>query len=152
MVESRLEALMTSSADALISSAACGIDLIGLKIAEALKLSATIILPSEPDQFKSTSVIDRPGQWEQLYDSVIARAQENGTLRVLDLKGLRHIHKEVNRRIIEEGLNQSGSKSGVLAVAGWEGQSKGDKDNTADFIKKAVDLGLLIKEVSTLER
>ena len=53
--------LARESALALVSSAACGADLIGLEEAERLGLRRRIILPFTPTEFRNRSVSDCPG-------------------------------------------------------------------------------------------
>ena len=48
--------------EALVSSAACGADLIALDEAGALGIRRRVILPFDRRRFRETSVIDRPGR------------------------------------------------------------------------------------------
>src|SRR5688572_14676271 len=55
----------------LIASAACGADLIALDAALESGLRCRVVLPFEPDKFRETSVVDRPGEWGPIYDKAI---------------------------------------------------------------------------------
>src|SRR5882672_10452911 len=59
--------LKEKGATALVSSAACGADLIALSEAGQLGLRRRVILPFERRRFRETSVTDRPGEWGRLY-------------------------------------------------------------------------------------
>ena len=61
---------------ALVASAACGADLIGLQNARALGLRTRIVLPFEAQSFRESSVVDRPGDWGDRFDAVIADARK----------------------------------------------------------------------------
>ena len=64
--------LLNLQASVLVSSAACGADLLALAEAGELGLRRRIILPFDHNEFRSTSVTDRPGNWGPLYDAVLA--------------------------------------------------------------------------------
>ncbi|HEX8697555.1 MAG TPA: hypothetical protein VF815_01835 [Myxococcaceae bacterium] len=71
-------------ASALVCSASCGADLIALRVASALKLRRRIVLPFAPEQFRETSVTDRPDeQWGGMFDQAISEAKAEGELVVL---------------------------------------------------------------------
>ena len=59
---------------ALVTSAACGTDLLALDIAEQTKAERFVLLPSSPAVFRSSSVTDRPGNWGELYDRILKKA------------------------------------------------------------------------------
>src|ERR1019366_7008755 len=72
-------ALKEIGATALVSSAACGADLIALSEAGKLGLRRRVVLPFERSRFRDTSVTDRPGDWGPLYDQVLdaVRSEEH---------------------------------------------------------------------------
>src|SRR5450432_2011251 len=55
--------LQTEGATVLVSSAACGADLLALSEAGALGLRRRVVLPYDRKEFRATSVTDRPGEW-----------------------------------------------------------------------------------------
>ncbi len=69
---------------ALVCSAACGADLVALEQAKQLGLRRRIVLPFGPEQFRETSVVDRPGGWGPVYDQQVAATAAAGDLLVLD--------------------------------------------------------------------
>jgi hypothetical protein len=71
----------------LVTSAACGANLVALKVAGAMNIPARIILPFSAARFKETSVLDRPrpGYWGELFGNAIAAARASGG--VVELSG-----------------------------------------------------------------
>src|SRR5262245_15369924 len=73
LVSRRVDELFEhEAATALVSSAACGADLLALKVAGARRMRRRIVLPFDRARFRATSVIDRPGDWGRLYDRILA--------------------------------------------------------------------------------
>src|ERR671936_863361 len=72
MVAEALQRLFrTEGATAVVSSAACGADLIALREAGALKLRRRVVLPFAAASFRGSSVTDRPGEWGPLFDAIV---------------------------------------------------------------------------------
>jgi hypothetical protein len=65
-----LELLQQQGATAVVSSATCGADLIGSPVAGKLGLRRQVVLPFSRAKFREKSVLDRPGEWRQLYDTI----------------------------------------------------------------------------------
>jgi len=85
LVRQRMRSLLhASAATTMVSSAACGADLIALSEARELTLRRRIILPFARDRFRITSVADRPGNWGPLYDEILDEAEASGDLIVLE--------------------------------------------------------------------
>jgi len=80
------ELLQAKRASALVSSAACGADLLALSVGGALGVRRIIVLPFKREKFRETSVTDRPGEWGSLYDRILDEVQKAGDLQILDLK------------------------------------------------------------------
>src|SRR5258708_23324677 len=70
--EQLVHLLQEQGATALVCSAACGADLLGLEAAGTLGLRRRVVLSFAPERFRATSVTDRPGEWGPLYDRIIA--------------------------------------------------------------------------------
>ena len=69
---------------ALVSSAACGSDLIGLEEAERIHIRRRIVLPFSREKFRATSVVDRPGEWGASFDHLVDLAEEDGDIIMLE--------------------------------------------------------------------
>ena len=148
--ESVRELLVQHGATAVVCSAACGADLIGLSEAGKLGLRRRIVLPSSREKFRESSVIDRPGNWGTLYDTILDAVQLKGDLVVIDA-GTEDPYSATNRSILEEAiaLGQSGGES-TGAVLVWDRVSRGANDYTDQFGIEARKRGLEVFEVSTI--
>ena len=80
------ELLETQGATALVSSAACGADLLALVEAGALGIRRRIVLPFDRKWFREISVVDRPGEWGRMYDDVLDEVSSNGDVVTLNGK------------------------------------------------------------------
>jgi hypothetical protein len=153
LVHDRIRDLLKEqNATAMVSSAACGADLIALKTAGELNLRRLVILPFAPERFRETSVVDRPGDWGSLFDQVIAEVKAKNDL--VDL-GLASEEDEsyivANRAIIEESLALAESTGEpIAAVLVWNGVSRGPGDVTNAFGDAARARGWKVLEISTL--
>jgi hypothetical protein len=155
LVRERLAQLLVAEhAVAVVSSAACGADLIALEEAERLGLRRRIVLPFPPDRFRDTSVIDRPGHWSPVFDRLIAAARDAGDLVVLDASA--HAgdaaYAAANEAIIQEAqaLAYDGEARRLLAVVIWEGAKRSGSDSTEGFRKLAAKAGIVQRSVVTL--
>lgn len=150
--ESIRRLLEDEGATALVSSAACGADLLALEAAGWLGIRRRVVLPFEPGRFRETSVMDRPGDWGPLFDKVIAEVSAKGDLVNLKLDSKDdESYVQANRAILHEALNLAGSSHDrVSAVLVWNGVSRGESDITSAFGEAARSLGWKVLEVSTL--
>ena len=135
-VRRRLHAMFTSHCSiALVSSAACGADLIALEEAGRLGLRRKVVLPFSRAKFRSTSVVDRPGNWW-----AVVRQRGWGSSRTwrfdftLRTKPEGGIYVRTNHTIIEEAIALGNDlKCPVVAVRIWEGKTRGAGDLTEEF-------------------
>ena len=142
--------LQDRQATTLVSSAACGADLIALSEAGSLGLRRRVILPFEPARFRETSVVDRPGDWGALYDQVIAEVQARGDLVVLSKAEQDNPYAATNTVILEQAValaKPTQEAVGILLV--WDGASRGKEDFTESFGTEARKLGLPVFEILT---
>jgi hypothetical protein len=152
-VRRRLRAMLISKGSiALISSAACGADLLALEEAGLLGIRRKIVLPFSRAKFRSTSVVDRPGNWGPLYDKAVEEVEVQGDLIVLE-PGLEDgAYVKTNHTIIEKAIALGHDlKYAVAAVRVWEGKSRGTGDLTEEFGLYAKKRGItLIEDVLTV--
>jgi hypothetical protein len=164
LVRERLRSFLEDrQAAALVCSAACGADLVALEVAKTLGLRRRIVLPFGPERFRETSVVDRPGNWESLYDRTIDAVMQAGDLVVLDGAGEGGAaYAAANERILDEMLQLAGVAAALghkstgyippetaLAVIVWDGQSRGEDDATERFADSARRRGLAVEAVMT---
>ena len=140
--------LQDKQATALISSAACGADLIALSVAGSLGLRRKVVLPFEQERFRETSVVDRPGDWGTLYDQIIDEVEAKGDLLILGKTEDDDPYGATNKVILKEAValaGQTQEAAGALLI--WEGASRGKEDFTESFGAEARKLGLDVFEI-----
>ena len=145
----------------VVSSGACGTDLLALEVAGELGLRRHIVLPFGRALFRETSVTDLPGNWGPLYDRICDEVAAVGELVDLSYppEGER-TYAETNVRIIEQALAlgraeaaaQSASQPNAMALLVWDGASRGPDDLTAHFGRLARANKMPVVEVPTLPR
>jgi hypothetical protein len=140
VVRQRIEVeLRRLRARILVSSAACGADLLALDVGGELGIVRRVILPFAAGRFRATSVTDRPGDWGPLFDRVVAQLRVVGALTVLDADpDSGRMYAAVNRRILDEAQSTSATTAEeAVAVLVWEGESRGEGDLTEAFGRDA---------------
>jgi hypothetical protein len=161
-VKGRLTRLLRAlQPDALVCSAACGADLLALEAAAALKIPVTIVLPFVPEQFRETSVVDRPGNWGLRFDAVMNRATNGATadrIHVIEppAGGDDDAYQEATDAILDDAqklaAKAAGEKNELVAVVVWEGASRGEGDLTEYFRQGALKRGFTEKVILTRRR
>ncbi|MGA9671378.1 MAG: hypothetical protein WBQ94_19355 [Terracidiphilus sp.] len=142
--------LLNLQASVLVSSAACGADLLALAEAGGLGLRRRVILPFDRDRFRSTSVTDRPGNWGPLYDAVLDEVQAVGDLVIAPVAPADKAYLETNHIIIEEALSLASMlRQKGVAIRVWEGKTRGEGDLTEEFGEYAQMKGLEVFDVMT---
>jgi hypothetical protein len=151
------ELLVREKALALVASAACGSDLIGLEEAERINIRRRIVLPFSPRKFRATSVVDRPGAWGSSFDRLVALAEEQGDLIVPENGESDEdiAYAAVNKRILGEAKALArtipAGPHRLVAVVIWEGQSRSGNDLTDDFKTAAIAAGFTSHVILTTE-
>jgi hypothetical protein len=157
-VRERLRHLFVETrATMIVSSAACGADLLALEIAETLQLRRRIVLPFEARLFREVSVADRAESWGPDFDRLVQSARTSGDLIVLDLPARSQArdydaaYLAATDAILDEALRQADADAVRAAAAVvWNGQTRGPDDLTMRFRRRAVALGLPVFEIPTL--
>lgn len=149
--------------DWLVSSGACGADLIALDVAGELEINRKMILPFDAETFRLTSVVDRPGDWGTLYDRIYGELKNESN--VIDLgydKDEEDIYEKANFDILNEAdkiynelKNDNSETEGVgnekkIAIIIWEGKPKNAGDTTDHFRQEAMKRGYKIREINSL--
>lgn len=154
LVRERISKLFErEAATILISSAACGADLLAQDAARSLKMRRYVILPFERGRFLEKSVRSRPGDWEELFDLVCDEAEREGNLIVLegfeDEEDEAKAYSAATAEILKKAKSLQSSGEEVSAVVIWEGKAKDAGDETAAFAEKARALNFGVKEILT---
>ncbi len=151
----------------LITSAACGADLIALQVAQNLKMRYRILLPFAAEKFRVTSVVDRPAtkewNWGAMFDHVVGTAHEKGDLVILKTGDNRYAgYQAVNQAILGAAQEQCAKQSrkgtthlsqdfqDMQAVIAWDGHLRGERDLTWHFANEARTRGFVVTEILTL--
>jgi hypothetical protein len=143
-VAARIEAAFRKAgARIVVCSAACGADLIGLEAAARLRMERHVVLPFAAEEFRRTSVVDRPGDWGFRFDRVMNAAD----VTVLGLEPEdREAYRKTNIAIVEHAAALGGTTAFVV----WDGKSRGASDMTEHFRNEAVARRMRIIEIQTL--
>jgi hypothetical protein len=170
VVRDQIERLFSQEqVTSLLCSGACGADLIALRVAQDLGIDYRIVLPFAPEEFRVTSVLDRPNtkecNWGALFDQVIDTAKGKGDLVVIATGDDRQAgYQAVNYAILDEAqqfarnrMIQSAKESSqelhkIQAVIAWDGHPRGPRDLTRHFAEEARSRGLVVKEIFTLQK
>ncbi|MFL5807914.1 MAG: hypothetical protein ACJ749_00255 [Flavisolibacter sp.] len=146
------EFLISKRPVSIVSSAACGADLIALEAAGELGIERYVMLPYAPEIFKTASVTDRPGKWEMIFDTIIEESKKSSRLILLDFSiNDKNAFEKTNTEILNKAAELSDSgKNNVQALIVWDGKAK-DNDITLHFKKEAEEKGYTINEINTVK-
>lgn len=132
---------------ALVSSGACGVDLLAIQVAAEQHMERYVLLGAEPAEFRKTSVVDRPGDWGELFD----QAMKTAKVEVLKLPEGQEGYLETNLKLLDRAqavAKQSGTT--VVALVIWNEQSRGPDDVTNHFMQQAKLRKIPVTQISTL--
>src|SRR4030095_15865839 len=115
--------------EVLVSSGACGADLLALEVAGSMGIMRSMVLPFDPAIFKTTSVTDRPGEWGSLFDRICREVGPEEKIQVQryskdDDAKYRKINIDILQRAEVLAEKYEVSKK-LMAVEVWEGKPKG---------------------------
>ena len=144
------ELLAGGGTTTLVCSAACGADLVGLDVARKLGLRRRVVLPFSVQAFRESSVVDRPGDWGQLFDDLIGEARKaNDLLLMAGVPGEDSAYLHANEAILDEALRLAGDPGRAAVCLVWDGRPKGTGDATHAFGESARKRGLRVIDVLT---
>lgn len=155
----------------LVSSGACGADLLGLEVAIKLKITCHLILPFEKDIFADKSVSDciENEMWEAMFNKsyTFLEEQQNVTILSISLED-KDKYQKTNKAILNkvESLSDSlkkteeylssNSEPKKIALILWEGKPKAKSkenenvDYTENLIESAKAIGFETEVINTL--
>lgn len=147
VVRERLRgAFVKEQARVVVSSAACGVDLIGQDVAWELGLRRLIVLPFAGARFRETSVTDRPGYWGPVFDRLVSNLPSED-VRVGQDTGDEDAYLRANEAILDAAQEVAANER-VVALVAWDGRRRAS-DVTGAFIDAARRRGLPLVTVST---
>jgi hypothetical protein len=142
--------LIGTGATWLVSSAACGADLIALSEGGKLGIRRRVVLPFSRDKFRESSVVDRPGDWGELYDEVIAELGTTGDVLIVNAKDGDDPFRATCQEILyEAGTIGKERRQDVGAVMVWDGNVRETPDYTSEFGDEARARGMAVFEIKT---
>lgn len=145
------DTLVRHGAIALVTSAACGADLLALSSAADLRLRRRVVLPFAPELFRQTSVTDRPGEWGPVFDEALLQLQAAGDVLILDGSADDDGYAAAGEAILGEAERLAGeSGDRPVAMVIWDGRPRPGVDLTAQFRESARRRGFEIVDVLTL--
>ena len=132
---------------AIVSSAACGADLLLLDVADEMHVPRHVLLPSTPEEFRVSSVTDRPGNWGELY----SKALRTSSVEVLKMPQGQEGYLETNLKLLDRAQVLAKRKqTTVEALVVWNKEPRGADDVTAHFLEQARLRKMPILQISTL--
>jgi transposase len=139
------------AANVLVYSTACGANLITLVEAYTLGSTCRIVLPSDREEFRQRSVVDRPRNWGSTYCQVNDRAYAAGSLILINQVKPEPDYFLGTQAILDEAAAVAG-KLGIPAGATliWSRSSRRGNDVTGEFGDEARKSGMCIVEAKTL--
>jgi hypothetical protein len=137
---------------ALVSSAACGADLIALEEAGARGVRRRIVLPFDRHRFRRTSVADRPGDWAKAYDRILDEVESSGDLVTLssDSQGTDAYAAATGAIFTEAHALSRNAEQDVWAILVWDGVPRDKDDLTKLFGDQAKLRGIPVIEIKTV--
>jgi hypothetical protein len=150
LVRAELQRLFArEGVELLVCSAACGADLTALDVACGAGIRCKVVLPFEARRFRETSVVDRPGDWGELFDSLMPRIETAGDLVVLgDEADSERVYRRGNEVVVEQACLAARDRR-RLAVVVWEGEAREGRDATDHFRRLASQAGMVERIVLT---
>jgi hypothetical protein len=136
---------------ALVTAAACGVDLLGLEAAGEIGAGRHVVLPFDRARFRRTSVVDRPGDWGPLYDAILRDVEDAGSLTELSYdRDDDEAFVAANHAMLDRAAEVAASLSlPLIAVVAWDGTPRDTGDVTLAFRDEARRRGLEVVELST---
>ena len=146
------EALERLAATALVSSAACGADLVALDAAGELGLRRRVVLPFAETRFRETSVVDRGAEFGPPFDRIIVEVKAHNDVVTLDgSDDDSAAYLAANVVILDEAeaLGRAANSEVVVMLVreAWPGYTGFDKQ----FADDARNRGLRVVEVASSE-
>ena len=137
----------------VVTSAACGADILALEASVELGIRFRIILPFRRERFLVSSVVDRGADWGRRYGALLALAEARGD--VVELEAVDGdddaAYGRATERILEEArVFARDHESTPMAIAVWDEQRRDGGDATMDFLESASRGGFEVLSVSTL--
>lgn len=131
----------------LVTSAAAGTDLLALEVAGQLNVKRVVLLPWEPPVFRSSSVVDRPGDWGEIFDQLLKEVN----VEILDVPEGEQGYLETNIRLLDRATTLANSNNtDARALVVWDKKLRVPDDVIGHFLAQARLRRMPVVEISTL--
>lgn len=152
LVRRRLRALFERhGVRVLVSSAACGADLIAQQVAARLNMRRVVILPWDAERFAATSVNDCGQRWNRAYWRVLRAIQPDDVRVIRTRQTGSQAYMAVNMAILRAAQSLADADGdAALATVVWDGRSRGSSDMTASFAATAQRRRMPVIAVATV--
>jgi tetratricopeptide (TPR) repeat protein len=152
LVKERIRNMLVGTASiGVVSSAACGADILALECAEDLDLRHRVVLPFSRERFRSTSVVDRGEEWGARFDAILSKLGKDDVIEMTFDGNEDEGYAAANGRILDEAAKMAEAQGQrVVAAIVWNGVARGAGDLTDGFQKLAAGRKMEVVSVGTL--
>jgi tetratricopeptide (TPR) repeat protein len=152
LVKERIRNMLVGTASiGVVSSAACGSDILALECAEDLDLRRRVVLPFSRERFRSTSVVDRGEEWGARFDAILSKLGKDDVIEMTFDGNEDEGYAAANGRILDEAAKMAEAQGQrVVAAIVWNGVARGAGDLTDGFQKLAAGRKMEVVSVATL--
>lgn len=128
--------LSNQSVEMIVSSGACGVDLLALEAAMDAGIRFHLVLPFDCQTFRATSVVDRPGNWGSIFDDALQIAKNDDLLTILNLPSGHDSTYTTTNDYVLDIVSSAGVFSNKLVIVGWEGNPKLSGPDVTDHLRR----------------
>jgi len=141
--------LVGTASKGVVSSAACGADILALESASQLGLKRRVVLPFSRERFRESSVADRGEAWGARFDSILSELRAEDIVE-LNFQGADDdAYAAANVRILDEAAKMAENQPVIAAIV-WNGLVRGSSDLTDAFRQLAASRELETVSIPTL--
>ncbi len=146
LVAKRIRNILRGTASTgVVSSAACGADILALECAGELRLTRRVVLPFPRERFRETSVADRGEEWGRRFDAILSSLDKDDIVE-MNLEGSEDdAYAAANIRILDEAANTAAGQT-VIAMVVWNDLPRGGTADLTDAFRKLA----LNREIETI--
>jgi len=141
--------LVGTASTGVVSSAACGADILALECAGALGLNRRVVLPFSRERFRSSSVIDRGEDWGARFDAILSKLRKEDIVELNFDGNDEDAYAAANVNILDEAAKMADSQPVIAAIV-WNGLVRGASDLTGAFRQLAMSRELETVSIPTL--
>ena len=142
--------LVGTASIGVVSSAACGADILALERAGELGLERRVVLPFPRERFRATSVVDRGEEWGHRFDAILDGLDKRDIVELNVEGGEEDAYAAANVAILDEAAKWAVDGQPIIATVVWNGLARGASDLTEAFRQMAIKRKIETVSVPTL--